>query len=131
MKKLILFISICLFAKISFAQSITEGNNKFALNLLQKLANSEGNTFYSPYSISTALFMTTGGAKGETEKQMLSVLCQTENTAAYHKKFGEHIALVEKKEKIQLNIANSIWMQKGFEFKQPYIDILTNSYKSK
>jgi serpin B len=131
MKKFILSIFICFIAQLSFGQNITEGNNKFALNLFQKLANGSDNTFYSPYSISTALFMTTGGAKSETEKQMLDVLCQTGNTAEYHKKFGEHIALVEKKEKIQLNIANSIWMQKGFKFQQPFIDLLNSAYKAK
>jgi serpin B len=114
-----------------YSQNITENNNKFALNLLQKVANTSENCFFSPYSISTALFMTSSGAKGETEKQMLDVLCQNGNTPDYHKKFGEHLNLVEKKDHIQLNIANSIWMQKGFKFQQPFIDILSNSYNSK
>jgi serpin B len=118
-------------AYICIGQNITEGNNKFAINLLQKLASATDNTFYSPYSISTALFMTAGGAKNETQNQMLSVLCQKENTPEYHQKFGEQIALVEKKEKIQLNVANSIWMQKGFKFLPNYIDLLNKAYKTK
>lgn len=112
-------------------QSITEGNNQFAINLLHKLANSTGNTFYSPYSISTALFMTTAGAKGQTEKQMLDVLKHNLNTAAYHQLFADHSAKVEKKEKIQLSIANSIWMQKGFIFLPAFINMLEKVYKSK
>jgi serpin B len=131
MKNLILTIFVCLFTNLIIGQSITEGNNKFAINFLQKVANSSTNAFFSPYSISTALFMTTGGAKAETGQQMLNVLYQPENTPEYHKKFGEHIALVEKKEKIQLNIANSIWMQKGTKFLQDYIDLLNNAYKAK
>jgi len=131
MKKLFLSISICLMAYLSSGQSINEDNNKFAIKLLQKIANTSDNSFYSPYSISTALFMTTAGAKNETEKQMLSVLSLESNTSDYHKKFGEHNALVEKKDKIQLNIANAIWMQKGFKFQKSFIDILSSAYKAK
>ena len=35
---------------------------------------SGGNLFYSPYSISLALAMTYGGARGETERQMADTL---------------------------------------------------------
>ena len=45
-------------------------NQAFALALYQHLKASEGNLFFSPYSISTALAMTYAGARGETEKQM-------------------------------------------------------------
>ena len=131
MKRISLTIIISTIAILIFGQNITEGNNKFALNLLQKLGNNTDNTFYSPYSISTALFMTAGGAKNATLNQMLSVLCQNENTPEYHQKFGEQITLVGKKEKIQLNVANSIWMQKGFKFLPNYIDLLDKAYKSK
>jgi serpin B len=131
MKKIILLSVFFAFLQISKAQNITEGNNKFAMNLFHKLANNSSNVFFSPYSISTALFMTAGGAKSQTETQMLDVLCQTENTQAYHQKFGDHLSLVEKKEKIKLNIANSIWMQKGFIFRQDYIDLLSKAYTAK
>jgi serpin B len=131
MKNMVFLAFCCLLAYASQAQNITEANNKFALNLFQKLANTKSNVFFSPYSISTALFMTAGGARSETEKQMLGVLGHTENSASYHKKFGEHATLVEKKEKLQLSIANSIWMQKGFAFQPSYINLLQQAYKSK
>jgi serpin B len=131
MKKINLLIIGCLISQSLISQSITEGNNKFALSLLQQLVNDTQNAFYSPYSISTALFMTAGGAKTQTEKQMLDVLSQSENTLAYHQKFGEQITLVQKKENIKLSVANSIWMQKGFKFQQGYIDLLDKAYKAK
>ena len=53
---------------------IVEGNNKFALELFAKLQNTEGNLFFSPYSISTALAMAHAGARNETESQMAGVL---------------------------------------------------------
>src|SRR4030042_6834024 len=50
--------------------SVVEGNNKFALELYQKLQCQQGNLFLSPYSISTALAMTYAGARGQTAEQM-------------------------------------------------------------
>ena len=35
--------------------ALVEGNNAFALDLYAKLKKQEGNLFFSPYSISTAL----------------------------------------------------------------------------
>jgi serpin B len=131
MKNLILTLIIVQFTLITFGQKITEGNNHFALDLLQFIANDSANTFCSPYSLSTALFMTAAGAKHETEKEMLQVLCLPENTTGCHKQFVGHMALVEKKKHIELNIANSIWMQKGFDFQKSYVDILAKTYKSK
>jgi serpin B len=54
--------------------SLVDGNSAFALNLYQALKDSSGNLFYSPYSISEALAMTYGGARGSTEKQMADTL---------------------------------------------------------
>jgi len=48
-------------------QLIVTGNNKFALELYAKLRSKEGNLFFSPYSISTALAMAYAGAQGQTE----------------------------------------------------------------
>ncbi len=49
-------------------------NNGFAFSLYQKLAEKEGNVFFSPYSISAALSMTIEGARGKTAEQMAAAL---------------------------------------------------------
>ncbi|MCI5118423.1 MAG: serpin family protein, partial [Candidatus Electrothrix sp. LOE1_4_5] len=49
---------------------LVQDNSAFAMELYQKLRASDGNIFFSPYSISTALAMTYGGARGNTEKEM-------------------------------------------------------------
>ena len=43
---------------------LTAGNRTFALDLYHRLEAREGNLFYSPYSISSALAMTYAGAEG-------------------------------------------------------------------
>ena len=55
-------------------KTLISGNNAFALDLYAKLREQEGNLFFSPYSISTALAMTYAGARGNTENQMAEVL---------------------------------------------------------
>jgi serine protease inhibitor len=40
------------------AKSVAQGNNVFACELYARLAKQDGNLFFSPYSISTALGMT-------------------------------------------------------------------------
>ena len=56
------------------AKTVVDGNNTFALDLYQKLKDRPGNVFFSPFNISTALAMTSAGARGETEMEMTNVL---------------------------------------------------------
>jgi serine protease inhibitor len=55
-------------------KAIVNANNRFAFDLYGRLRAEKGNLFFSPNSISTALAMTYGGAKADTEKQMADVL---------------------------------------------------------
>ena len=51
-----------------------EGNNAFAVELYGQLRNQNGNLFFSPESISTALAMTYAGARGDTASEMAKTL---------------------------------------------------------
>ncbi len=53
---------------------LVAGNTAFALDLYARLRSRDGNLFLSPYSISTALTMTYTGAKGNTAREMATVL---------------------------------------------------------
>ena len=53
---------------------VVEGSNQFALDLYRQLRSENGNLFFSPSSISTALAMTYAGAAGETEAEMAKTL---------------------------------------------------------
>src|SRR4029077_13637781 len=55
-------------------QAIAKSNNQFAFDLYGRLPKEDGNVFFSPTSISTALAMTYAGAQGGTEKEIASVL---------------------------------------------------------
>uniref|UniRef100_A0A8C2E5T8 Serpin domain-containing protein n=1 Tax=Cyprinus carpio TaxID=7962 RepID=A0A8C2E5T8_CYPCA len=57
-------------------EPLTAANTQFSLNLFKKISggNAQGNVFYSPISISSALAMVSLGAKGNTAAQMFQVL---------------------------------------------------------
>src|SRR4051794_20116922 len=55
-------------------KAVVEGNNTFGFDLYHQLQAHDGNLFFSPYSISTALSMTYAGARGQTAQEMAHVL---------------------------------------------------------
>ena len=54
----------------SMTKEIAENNNTFAVSLYNRLNRREGNLFFSPHSISTAMAMLYAGSSGETQTQM-------------------------------------------------------------
>ena len=114
-----------------------QGNNTFALNLYGTLSDGEGNLFFSPFSISQALAMTLAGARGETERQMMEVLHYELPQSALHPSFNaldRELASrgrglqVEENQFFELNIANAIWGQQGYEFLPDFLDVLAENY---
>ncbi len=118
-------------------RSLVGGNNDFALDLYQVLSNGEGNLFYSPFSISQALAMTLAGARGETERQMADTLHYELPQDRLHPSFNtldRELASRGKNPRdeddhyFQLNVANAIWGQQGYEFLPGFLDVLAGNY---
>ncbi len=118
-------------------KTLVGGNSAFALDLYRQLAAQQGNLFYSPYSISLALAMTYAGAEGDTAAQMADALHFTLQSEDLHTAFNSlDQALAERGQDVnpeqgegfQLNIANSIWGQRGYDFRSAYLDLLAANY---
>ncbi len=117
-------------------QIVVEGNNEFALALFAKLRAGEGNLFFSPYSISTALAMTYAGARGETETQMVKVLCFPTSPVVPDRQqltsvFGRIIKGLNnrgQKGGYELTVANALWGQQGYEFLKEFLELIKTSY---
>ncbi len=124
---------------------IVTGNNKFALELYTKLRSKEGNLFFSPYSISTALAMTHAGARGQTEAQMASVLHfpviakpgtelssklipDRHQFASVFGKIIEDLNNRGEKGGYELRVANALWGQKGYGFLEEFLGLIKNNY---
>ena len=108
-------------------------------------AEPEGNLCISPYSIDSALAMTFAGADGETRNEMARVLhfpnggdvpasfsalqglieqmsAKTAELVKDSKKFGGP------SEPITLNIANRLFAQKSYDFRQPFLLLVKQNY---
>jgi len=117
--------------------ALVGGNNTFALDLYQSLRTADGNLFYSPYSISLALAMTYGGARGDTEAQMARTLRFDLPQEALHPAFNQldldlaqsgETAEKDETQRMQLNIANAVWAQQDYPFLPEYLDLLALNY---
>jgi serpin B len=110
-------------------RSIARSNNQFAFDLCQHLREQEGNQFFSPASISTALAMTYAGAAGETKKQMAKVLHFDLPDGRLQEGFGALNTMLNAKSKsYRLNVANRLWGQSGFHFEAPFLKSTLEHY---
>ena len=112
-------------------QEVVAGNTAFATDLYAKLKNEKGNLFFSPYSISTALAMTLAGARGNTAQQMTNVLHFAVPQDRIHPAFAgleAELNAIQRKGKVQLSVANSLWPQKGDPFLPEYVGLLKRYY---
>jgi serpin B len=117
---------------------LANGNSAFAFDLYRYLKDEQdGNLFYSPYSISLALAMTYAGARGETEQQMADALHYTLPQDRLHPAFnwlGLELASRGESAKgkddqgFRLNIVNTTWGQKDYQFLPEYLDTLALNY---
>ena len=128
---MIIFSKSAVFAQEnSDLQTLVKGNNAFALDLYAQLKTQEGNLFLSPYSISTALAMTFAGARENTEKQMAQVLYFTLEQRRLHSAFSSLETQLKDyvKEGIELNIANALWLQTGYNFLKDFLELTEEHY---
>jgi len=110
---------------------IVQGNNEFALDLYAELSEGEGNLFFSPYSISTALAMVYAGARGNTEKEMARTLHFTLRQAKLHRGFRRlrsELEEAQKESNVELSIANALWVQQGYELLKEYLELVREDY---
>jgi serpin B len=115
------------FAQDPFPRDLVKSNTQFALDLFEALASGSGDIFFSPYSLSAALAMTSAGARGETLTEI--------NTAFHFPPVGPHAgfhaldgALAGTGRPYELNIANRIWLRKGAAFRPEFLKTLEYHY---
>src|SRR5665647_286508 len=100
----------------SSRESLVQGNTDFAVQLYRELGAQEGNLFFSPYSVSSALGMTYAGARGNTEKEMKDVLHFPFDQAQLHpafKSLNRELAATAQKSGQKLSIANALILTGG------------------
>ncbi len=114
-------------------KKIAKANNAFAFDLYHEITKKEeGNVFFSPFSISTALAMTYAGANGGNATEMASAMHFEANTPDFHLAYGEYLSALEKNAKgnIQLRIANRLWGEEKYTLVQDFVDLNKTAYNS-
>ena len=146
MKKILSVFAVVVMVAVacpaSDVEDLATDNTRFALKLYKELNDGSGNLFFSPYSISTAMAMTWGGARGETASQMAGAL---EFTLKPDKEGGPlgrerlHIAFGELQRSlraaggkggVEMSIANALWPQNKYPFLKSYLDQIKAEYGS-
>ncbi|HEV3099746.1 MAG TPA: serpin family protein [Candidatus Udaeobacter sp.] len=123
-----------------------KATNDLGVELHRRLATANGNLCISPYSIESALAMTLAGADGDTRTEMAHVLHFPSDASAVAASFAslQHsleemsakTAELAKKDKefggpgepITLNIANCLFAQKNYDFRQNFLLLVKQNY---
>lgn len=109
---------------------LAAGQNTFATDLYQKLRDTPGNLFFSPYSLATALTMTYAGARGNTQAQMAQVLHITLPDARQHAAAATlNWALYPPQgSSMRLNTANALWAQRDLPLQADFMAVMKQHY---
>ena len=109
--------------------ALVEGNNAFAVDLYGQLRKNDGNLFFSPESISTALAMAYAGAHGDTASQMASALHFTLLQDKLHPAMGALLqSLNGEHPGYQLRVADALWAEQDYKFLDSYLDVTKADY---
>lgn len=110
---------------------LVHGNDAFAVELYKRLSTEEGNLFFSPESISTALGMVYAGARGDTASEIAKAL---HFTLPQDQVFPAMAALLQqlaagaKGGEYQLNLANGLWIQKNLPLLPSFSHLVKDNY---
>jgi serpin B len=114
------------------ADAVVKANTAFATALYRKEKDKAGNLFFSPYSVSTALAMTSAGARGQTAAEMARVLhFDSLSPAALAKAFGGLARDLKKSQTenlADLALANSVWCQQDVTLKPEFSSLVKDVY---
>lgn len=110
---------------------VVTGNTAFAFDLYSKLGAAAGNQFFSPYSVSAALAMTSCGAANATLEEMVRVLHLPADQAeaqAGMAALTKQLLDAAASGGYELRIANALWGQSGFAFQREFLAQVKANY---
>ncbi|MBW2703455.1 MAG: serpin family protein [Deltaproteobacteria bacterium] len=113
---------------------LAKGMNDFACDFYrQVLPEKAENTFFSPYSLQSALGMTYGGARGKTAAQMKTALKFALEGKALHSAMGklmQDLNAAGDKGGFKLSVANGLWSRLGGKLLPSFLDLNKRHYRA-
>jgi serpin B len=124
-------IHLCAAEELSASEELAESDNQFAFDLYSRYAPTDGNIFFSPYSLSSALGMTFEGARGNTAEEMRAVLHLSGDDSARRAAVAEFIQTINAPGKrYEISVANALWAQDAYPFSADYLKLVTDVYSA-
>jgi serine protease inhibitor len=113
------------------ATRAAEAINQFAYDVYEHMQNEDGNLFYSPLSVATALTMAYAGAAGQTGSEMANVL-HVGSEPGIHSSYSDLLSLFASQtnpaQGFEIDVANAMWPQIGSSLQSGFVDIVENDY---
>jgi len=119
-------------------EALADANTDFALSFFDQIRQDDENIIFSPISLSLALSMALAGAEDDTKAEMMDALQLILSENEVHPAYNALLLAIEASQEetqegnegtnFQLNIANSIWGQAGYDFKEDFLDKLALNY---
>ena len=111
------------------AAPLATASNTFGFDLWSRVRGAPGNLSISPASISTALAMTWGGAKGDTAAEMKQALRLGVDADAAMTGWGQlAAALQDRSRSLVLRIANRLFGEETYRFEAAYLEKTRAAY---
>ncbi|MFH1978118.1 MAG: serpin family protein [Candidatus Aenigmatarchaeota archaeon] len=115
--------------QVTLANGVIEANSLFASDIYDKYKSEDGNLFFSPYSISSALSMTYEGAKGQTAEEIQAVLHLPDDKNKIRTDFKSINNELNKADKTyKLTTANALWAEEDYVFVDEYFNVVDEYY---
>ncbi|MGG0670964.1 serpin family protein [Lederbergia citrisecunda] len=115
-------------------ETIVEPNNELGFNLLKEIeTDDDGNLFISPTSLLMALAMVYNGADGVTKEEIAKAL-QMEgiNPMVLNQANASFMTMLNKdNDAIQLQVANSIWLNEEYHFQEEFSKRMNDYFNAK
>lgn len=110
--------------------SLVDSLNDFSFDFYNEIIKeNNGNIFFSPYSIYTALSMAYEGSDGNTASEMNNVLNIKQADPITQSSFGKVYNLLNKKQDgYEISTANAFWANNDYTFLESYLSLLQDYY---
>jgi serpin B len=123
------------------ADKLAQSQNAFATDLYAQLCRQQGNLFFSPFSIATAMSMTFVGAKGDTATEMAKALHLGGLGSKGHDSIPALQALVRdgyarqrqllndpRQDSLELHVANALWGKANYPLNPEFVRGIKESF---
>lgn len=128
MKRFLVFVLILLASSLALAAPLPSHGQRAAFDLYDRFASHEGNVFFSPYSIRTAIGMLYEGAAGKTAEEIRSVFQLEADSKVRREAVRQGLQVLTKSGAYEFKIANALWVERNCLLRDEFTAVLHAFY---